>query len=873
MKTERCFLAFFLLCNFLFSQENTFVNTIINSSLDNLMKESRLDSLVNEYEIKVVDSLPYIYNNYAYYLFDKGKSQSAIEYNYKALKIAKNDISKNKKLLQLITFDLGFYLRRTKNYAKSIKLYNEAIKYNDSSDIATVCYYDLGLSYTALKDFFNATKSYKIAIKRLHKLSYNRSLLRNVYQNLSYISYQIQSPESLKEGTNYGLAADSITQLIKTSNRTKYDIKFNLARLYGEKQYLDVNKAESYYTEAFSYASELNDDFLKAKIYEGLADLYNILETSKSIEYYHKALKLVDSTNVTLKSDLFNGLGHTYRINKEYKKSKKYRYAALEILIGDDLKDFNIQDEEKVLEDSENRDQLFHFISQLGETYLAQYTDSNTINKKLLTKSLSYFKIADKLIDKIRVNSNSFRSRLFWRKISANLYSKAIEACFLLNNKKEAFYFMEKNKSLLLLEDVYQEKYRKTPIDSVTVEESKTIFERLDSLKSAKIISLLNVQKSLNIDEVVLIYHIPTDTDYSIPENYKNGYLLCVTPKKTFFKSLVGLKNLKKQSGELFSLLKKPFSTSSDIDRYTKISFKIYGTLFPSNEIQLAIKNKKVTLVPDDYLSIIPFEALSISKKKLKYLIEFCEINYAHSNSFLNKLVDSEPNNNSFIGFAPISYRDSTLNDLPNSEYEIKILKKYFKGNYFLNEKATKNKFMEIPKKASIIHLATHSDAKGNEAPWIAFFDKKVYIDEIYNLQSSADIVVLSGCNTGYGKNEPGECIMNLARGFFYNGSKSVISSLWNIDDSSTSEIFTDFYKYLSEGKSKSEALRMSKLNYIQNNSNSEISPYYWASLVLWGDTDTYTSIDNLYWEYIVFFCILLLTFLFFFRKIRRRRL
>ena len=77
---------------------------------------------------------------------------------------------------------------------------------------------------------------------------------------------------------------------------------------------------------------------------------------------------------------------------------------------------------------------------------------------------------------------------------------------------------------------------------------------------------------------------------------------------------------------------------------------------------------------------------------------------------------------------------------------------------------------------------------------------------------------------------------MSLARGFFYGGTQSVVSSLWNVDDKSTQAILKEFYENLKNGQDKSAALHNAKLSYLEENSLSELSPYYWSSLILIGD-------------------------------------
>jgi len=112
--------------------------------------------------------------------------------------------------------------------------------------------------------------------------------------------------------------------------------------------------------------------------------------------------------------------------------------------------------------------------------------------------------------------------------------------------------------------------------------------------------------------------------------------------------------------------------------------------------------------------------------------------------------------------------------------------------------------------------------------------DGFLLVREIYNLRLSADMIVLSACQTGKGRLENVEGVLGLPRIFFYCGARSVVSSLWKINDKSTTQFMSHFYKYLSEGNSKSQALRLAKIKMI----NSRYShPFFWASFVLYGDS------------------------------------
>lgn len=106
---------------------------------------------------------------------------------------------------------------------------------------------------------------------------------------------------------------------------------------------------------------------------------------------------------------------------------------------------------------------------------------------------------------------------------------------------------------------------------------------------------------------------------------------------------------------------------------------------------------------------------------------------------------------------------------------------------------------------------------------------------DIYNLRLPAELVVLSACQTGGGKEIQGEGIIGLTRGFMYAGAKSTVVSLWSVDDQATAELMTQFYqKIRQEHLSPSAALRAAQIKLWQDPQRR--SPYYWAAFQLQGD-------------------------------------
>jgi CHAT domain-containing protein/Flp pilus assembly protein TadD len=144
-----------------------------------------------------------------------------------------------------------------------------------------------------------------------------------------------------------------------------------------------------------------------------------------------------------------------------------------------------------------------------------------------------------------------------------------------------------------------------------------------------------------------------------------------------------------------------------------------------------------------------------------------------------------------------------------------------------------------------IVHFATHGilNSKHPELSGVVFslVDEKgtpqngfLRLNDIFNLNLPAELIVLSACETGLGQEVKGEGLVGLTRGFMYAGAPRVVVSLWSVDDAGTSELMTRFYKkMLQEGLKPVAALRAAQLEML----NSEWkAPYYWAGFVVQGE-------------------------------------
>ncbi|GEM_PF-3568237 len=196
----------------------------------------------------------------------------------------------------------------------------------------------------------------------------------------------------------------------------------------------------------------------------------------------------------------------------------------------------------------------------------------------------------------------------------------------------------------------------------------------------------------------------------------------------------------------------------------------------------------------------------------------------------------------------PSSHHDiqQPLIRLQWAEKEVRGIADGLHGRAFCRRMATEDVFKRKAPQAGIIHLATHAivddenplysklvfaeDAASSEDGFLNTF-------ELYNMKLNARLVVLSACNTGYGKVVHGEGIMSLARGFMYAGCPCIVMSLWPVDDQSTAGLMKGFFSGLAQGLRKDTALRQTKLDYLKQADAVQSNPFYWAGFVSIGNT------------------------------------
>jgi len=201
----------------------------------------------------------------------------------------------------------------------------------------------------------------------------------------------------------------------------------------------------------------------------------------------------------------------------------------------------------------------------------------------------------------------------------------------------------------------------------------------------------------------------------------------------------------------------------------------------------------------------------------------------------------------SLVAFGDPVYSRDSLPPLPATRLEVEAIARLYPTDrvaIYLGAEATEESVKSgRPSSARRLHFAVHGqlDEMRPELSGLLLSrepqsneDGILQAYEIFNLDLHADLVVLSACETGLGKQLAGEGLVGLSRAFFYAGTPSLVVSLWSVADASTADIMIEFYRRLNRGEGKAEALRSAKRQALD--ADRLAHPFHWASFILVGD-------------------------------------
>ena len=780
--------------------------------------------------------------------FKSGKLKRFV-FNYKKiLELAriKNDTFAIRKLL----FNLALMNYEHSDYSGALKIFNELNKYDiydrlrlEEILLALSTYKDIGQLDKCFNLYDEFCQYYDPQNYKLQYAQINNQLAL-IYHQVSPKLHFNTIKSFLNEGKKYHSSIDNNQHLI-------YSYHVNMGNLFLRNGH--YKKAKEEYVKGERNLIKRNYKYNYTQIYSNLGYLELIQHRLDSAEHYlNLALKYIKFRTNKSKAILYQNLGQLYLEKNELTKSyNALKKAKLLILPPNQMGD-NIS-----FKNSKFKQILAQILLLKSEFWIKKYNAQPKI--EYLDNSISNLHLTDNLFDLlVNVNTEHF-SKYIWREKAQELYKTALEICKESNQMEDYFFFIEKSKAMVLQETLIENEAKQLKLipDSIRMKEKALLFQIRDlenasdeNKDSIQHLLFTNKQQLYNV-RAQIKQHIPNYLErlknktiglkqlqsqlrsnqgvieYTVFEDRIFGMFISNNQSIPF--ELDHITNLKHTVNQFKLKLTQPFP-----DGFKQTANELYQELIPKS-IRPLLNNKSLTIVPDGFLNGLPFEALINDQNQ--YLLEQHTINYKLSLSFHNTVKPSKSTRS--VAFAPNTFNTNSLSALPYTLTEVATIEDIVSNTTVYTENnATKAQFLKELEHNSIIHLATHAKANDSISPWIAFNDDKINLDELYLTKNNADMVVLSACETNNGQLAVGEGVLSLTRGFFQTGAKSVVSSIWSIDDKATAEIMTSFYENLSNKKSKSVALQHAKLDFIKKHPETKMSPYFWASMVLVGNPE-----------------------------------
>ncbi|GAB3516776.1 hypothetical protein GCM10027442_34860 [Emticicia fontis] len=720
-------------------------------------------------------------SNYGRLIDDLGDTEQSFYYFQQARQIAKQEkITLNQ---YAVLSNMAKYYREKKQYQDALGFLKEALPLAESDDRTAIIYLSMGRCYNQMKQPADALKAFAEAEKFYRK---SKEPQPRLWVNIQTIR------------------AESYLQLN------------------------DLSKAESIYKSAlkdFFRSFHHSQGMHVAKIENGLSEIYEKKGNFKeALVHSQKAMMAADTS-----------------------------YAEISL----------------------RSNPTFEAVNAPQELFIALNQKADLLSSSDPALSADTYITAIKFATHLRKTFDMPESKLFYSEKVYPVYEKAMSKIFEQWKATQSqawaekfFYALEASKSAALWDAVKEQKIRPKILDEGLLDQEISLRQKIVKLQ----IRLLEAgnEKTLSdlSDAKIQLNHLTK----KIEQESKNYY------KLKYDNYLISLKETQQKMGsgaafvsyflgenalyylvadkESYNIIKKdnaPAIHSMALELYAKINTppsidaykghtlakETYDVLLAPVEGMLK-KSKKLIIARHDILGFLPFEILE-KKGKSDYLLFDYTISYANSASLQFDYDVTKPQSD-IIAYAPFSngkqsgvFRDKGFKTLPASINEMGEIN----GQIFQDDKATKLNFQETYRNKGIIHFATHAQVNDAEPlkSFIALYpegkDFKLYTPELYNLSlENTQLVVLSACETGKGQIRKGEGIISLARAFQFAGCPSVITTLWNAHDESIAKLSEKFYYYLKKGYATDEAIRLSKIDLIQTESDH---PFYWSNFVLIG--------------------------------------
>lgn len=836
---------------------------------------------------KLEENHPYIassYMNVGNVLIDKGSYRQAIRYQKKSLKIRLKLYGESHPSVAGCYNSLGTVYSILGKYDQALQYFEKALnislkRLHPAHPSIAYYYVNIGTVYKDLGKYDKAIRTFNEALDiQKQTLGEDHTDVAVAYMNIGTV-YGIQE--------KYEKAIEFFEQALSIQLKNWEEWTPQIARTYGNmgRAYFQQEK----YPKAYNYFEKALMINLKTlgTVHPEVGNSYKMLgnfyakqgQFERAMQYYQKTLTALNYSDLQRLEEV-NSYPHLisvfqvmaevlrkkYLVNKNIEELYESKYWLDRAVLTEDFQHLTAGDTEKnnlakvnysTYDEAINVNYLLFEATDSLHYIKEAFTFSELVKFQRLyeamrqSEALSFAGIPDSLLDQeqnLRADISVYNKEQREHLIAGLNETDTI----VLNIRKQLYELKKQYRQLLTTfekdyPDYYQRKYEKRTIGIEKIQ-----------------------QNILEADQVLLEYFVGESAIYIFIIG-KDDFRIHKIDKDFPIKEWIQ----KMRDGIYTCPLPEECPDSlyySSIDQYSKSAHQLYQKLIEPVE---GFLSPKLIIIPDGVLGYLPFDALlstmpeptKISSfKKYNYLWQRNQISYCYSATLLQEMKRRKHDrvSKNLLAIAPVfrkqsfdsqlelrANQDSLKNNILEAQTVGEILKP---ATLLLGTEATEKAFYNLAGEYRLLHLATHSKANDDigDYSYLAFTEipdsienEFIYTGDLYNLSLNADLVVLSACETGIGELQLGEGIISLASGFSYAGAKSIVSTLWKVDDIRTMDLVSLFYQNLKKGMPKDEALYQSKVDYIDNTFPEFAHPFFWAGFISIGDMSPIDFIEG----------------------------
>ena len=576
-----------------------------------------------------------------------------------------------------------------------------------------------------------------------------------------------------------------------------------------------------YHNQCLSIAKEVGDRALEGRTYGHLGSVYNSLgDFPRAIDYLIEDLRIAkDFGNRAEEGSAYCRLGSCYRDLHHIKE-------AIECYKG------HLMIAKKI--GNRTAEGCAHI--GLGLCFFESHS---------LNEALEHFRCSVKITDTIRASSISEHElKISLRRHYQCAYTHLYQVLVMLQRNDEALYVADRRRAQALL-DALKVTYGLTSLaprsteseEEVTYISKKTTMLTVFLALELKTVNMWVLRKEAN--------PILRQAELKIGDAYQDSFNLLLDTALKNIKAGVGIRC---ENRSMDKMSDDQTSTTPANDQTLEPSQETTDFLQPLRDVLIGpiedlLDGDELIVVPDDALSKVPWAALS----------ETLRIRTVPSLTSLKVITDSPVDYHSKSGALLVG--DPCLKKITDKcgspiykqlEYakkEVEMIGEILRSRTLTGKVATKEAVLQRIGSVALVHIAAHGRKETGEivlAPetrWESDTPKKedciIKISDIQAVKLRASLVVLSCCHSGQGP-VSSEGVVGMARAFLFAGARSVLASLWAIDDEATMMFMESFYQQLGNGESASVALQ--KAMKCLRDSHDYSAPKFWAPFVLIGD-------------------------------------